>query len=256
MDNTLAGRKAVVTGAGKGIGRAIALAFAAAGADVCAISRTQDDVEKLSSEIRDSFDVKAIPIVADVSDTEDMDRAMNEAVAALGSVDLLVCAAGYPLIDDVWRKMTHELRDEDFLNTFQVDVLGSVRAVRGALPSMMKQHRGVIILLSSAPAVAGYNKGGAYTVAKAANLGLTKELASEYGEYNIRVYAIAPGNISTPRTFEQLSKEEQAKLALEASMRRWGRADEVADVAVALASERMSFVTGQTIVVDGGTVML
>ncbi len=252
----LAGKRALVTGAGKGIGREVAISLARNGADVCVASRTLGDVEGLSKEISSSFGVRALPIQIDVSKNEDAKTLAKKALSSFSSIDILVCAAGFPLLDEMWNARLHELQDEHFLKVFQVDVLGSFRVIKEFLPNMMKNRRGVIILFSSTPAIAGFNKGGPYTVAKAANLGLVKELASEYGEYNIRVYGIAPGNIKTDRTFNQLSEDEKKLLAEESPMKRWGEPREVAQVVAVLASDYTSFVNGQTIVVDGGTVMI
>ena len=254
--NLLTGKRALITGAGKGIGREIAIEYASSGADTCLVSRTSEEIELLAKEIRRRFRVESIPITADVSSRESTRNAVVNAQRQLGGIDILVNAAGYPLIKELWESRMHTLNEEDILRVLQVDVLGSFRMIKDVLPFMMKQKHGVIILFSSTPALSGYDKGGAYTVAKAANLGLAKELAAEYGRYNIRVYAIAPGNIKTKRTFDQLSKKDQEKLASEAPLRRWGTPKEVAEVAVALASDKMAFVTGQTIVVDGGTTML
>jgi len=251
----LSGKTALVTGAGKGIGREVAISLARNGADICVSSRTLDDVGRLSEEIS-SFGVTALPVQVDVSKNEDVKTLAKKALSTFPSIDILVCAAGFPLLDGIWNARFHELRDEDFLKVFQVDVLGSFRVIKEFLPSMMKNRRGVIILFSSTPAIAGYNKGSPYTVAKAANLGLVKELASEYGEYGIRVYGIAPGNIKTDRTYNRLSDEEKKLLAEESPMKRWGEPREVGQVATILASDYTSFVNGQTVVVDGGTVMI
>ncbi len=252
----LKGRKAIISGAGKGIGRAIAIQFAANGADICVVSRTAEDVKSLQSKVRREYNVKFVGFVADVSTKEGAEEIVSRASLELGGVDILICAAGYPIVNEIWERKLHELAEEDFLHVFNVDVLGSFRLIKDVIPLMIKNKGGVIILFSSTPALAGYDRGGPYTVAKAANLGLVKELAYEYGKDDIRVYAIAPGNIRTKRTFDQLSEKEQKKLEDETPMKRWGDPDEVAGVAVVLASDKMSFVTGQTVVVDGGTVML
>ena len=255
-NSLLSGKKALVTGAGKGIGREVAISLARNGADVCVTARTLSELEELSSKISSSFGIRALPIQVDVSKNEDVWMLAEKALSEFSSIDVLICAAGFPLLDNLWNARLHDLRDEDFLEVFQVDVLGSFRVVKEFLPTMMKNGRGVIILFSSTPAISGYNKGAPYTISKAANLGLVKELASEYGKYNIRAYGIAPGNIKTDRTYNQLSEDEKKLLAEESPMKRWGDPREVAQVATMLASDYTSFVNGQTIVVDGGTVMI
>jgi 3-oxoacyl-[acyl-carrier protein] reductase len=251
----LSGKKAIISGAGKGIGRAIALRFALNGADVAAVSRSQTDIDRLEQEITSRFDVKFCGIAADISTREGASGIVARAISANGGLDILVCAAGYPMLTELWEQPLHKIQEEDFNNVLRIDFFGSLRLIQEALPFMIEQQRGVIVLFSSTPAITGYNKGAPYTVAKAANIGLAKEIASEYGRYNIRAYAVAPGNIRTSRTFDQITPEERERLANESAMKRWGEPEEVADTVVALASDKMSFVTGQTIIVDGGTVM-
>ncbi|HYB03230.1 MAG TPA: SDR family NAD(P)-dependent oxidoreductase [Nitrososphaerales archaeon] len=254
-ERLLKGKRAIITGASRGMGQAISRAYAQSGADVCLISRKLADVETLAEEV-EKWGVRAFGVQGDVSDSKLAEAATHEAIEKLGGVDILVCAAGFPFDPELWNKSLHELVDEDFAKVFNSDAMGSFRAAKEAIPEMIQQKNGVIILFSSTPAVSGYNKGGPYTVAKSAVRGLAKEIACEYGHFNIRAYAIAPGNIKTDATFNNLSKEEQDVLASESSMKRWGNPSEVARVCVVLGSDNMSFVTGQTIIVDGGTVML
>jgi NAD(P)-dependent dehydrogenase (short-subunit alcohol dehydrogenase family) len=237
------------------MGQAISRAFAQNGADVCLISRKLTDVEALAEEV-EKWGVRAFAIQGDVSDSKQAGAATQQAIEKLGGVDILVCAAGFPFDPGLWNKSLHELADDDFAKVFNSDVMGSFRAAKEVIPEMTQRKSGVIILFSSTPAISGYNKGSPYTVAKSAVRGLAKEIAYEYGPFNIRAYAIAPGNIKTDATFNNLSKEEQNLLASESPMKRWGDPFEVARVCVVLGSDNMSFVTGQTIVVDGGTVML
>ena len=175
----------------------------------------------------------------DVSDPKSASLACD-AIKLLGGIDVLVCAAGYPFQDALWNKPLHELNDTDFEKVLNVDLLGSFRLVKGVLPQMVQQKHGVIILFSSTPAISGYNKGGPYTVAKSAVRGLAKEIAAEYGTDNVRSYAIAPGNIKTGATFDNLSAEEQNILAQESPMKRWGDPSEVANVSVVLASDNLT----------------
>lgn len=252
----LSGKKALVTGAGRGIGKSIALRMAQNGADIAIVARTRDDVQATANEIQTNFHRIAVPINADISSKKGAVDIVKAAREGLGAIDILVCAAGYPLIPKIWESELHEVDENDMRMIFETDCLGSFRLVKECLPVMISRQSGVIILFSSTPAIAGYGKGGAYTVSKAANLGMVKEIASAYGKFNIRAYAVAPGNIQTERTYNPLSEEERKTLASESSMKRWGKPEEVADVCVVLASDKMAFVTGQTVVVDGGTVMV
>lgn len=252
----LQGKRALITGASKGIGRAVSLAFAQNGADLCLVSRKSGDVEALAHEIEGKSQTRAFGLQGDVSDSAGSTGIGKEAIEMLGGVDTLVCAAGYPFDSGLWNSPLVDLTDQDFLKVFNTDLLGSFRVAKEVIPQMIQQKGGVIILFSSTPVISGYNKGSAYTVSKSAVRGLAKDIASEYGEHGIRAYAVAPGNIKTDATFNNLSKEDQESLALESPMKRWGEPQEVANVCVALASDNLSFVTGQTIVIDGGTVML
>ena len=252
----LKGKKALITGASKGIGRAISLAYAENGADLCVVSRKSDEVGTLAREIEAKWKSRIFPIQGHVSDPAKAGEIAIRAIQLLGGIDILVCAAGYPFNPDLWNKSLHDYVDEDFLKVFNTDLLGSFRVAKGVIPEMIKQKSGVIILFSSTPAISGYSKGGSYTISKSAVRSLAKEIASEYAEYNLRAYAIAPGNIRTDSTFNNLSKEEQLSLALESPMKRWGTPEEVGKVCVVLGSDNLSFVTGQTLVVDGGTIML
>jgi len=246
-----------VTGAGRGIGRAIALSLAKNGSNVCISSRTLADIDSVAKNIKESFQgVRAFAVVSDVSDAADAERLVRSANDQLGSIDILVCAAGYPLREELWEKHLHELSDEDLRMVFGVDVIGSFNVAKHVLPLMVNHGGGSIVLFSSTPAIGGYDKGAPYTIAKAANVGLAKDIASEYGRYNIRCNIVAPGNIKTDKTFDRLSSKEKTDLAMEAAMKRWGSSEEVADTVAVLASDSTSFVTGQTIVIDGGTVML
>jgi 3-oxoacyl-[acyl-carrier protein] reductase len=114
---------------------------------------------------------------------------------------------------------------------------------------------GVIINIASTPAIAGYTKGAPYTIAKAANIALTKCIALEYGSNNIRSYTMALGNIATLATYNSMTEIDRNKAAEEPSMKRWGKPEEVAKVAACIASDNFSFTTGNTIVIDGGTVL-
>jgi NAD(P)-dependent dehydrogenase (short-subunit alcohol dehydrogenase family) len=172
-------------------------------------------------------------------------------------LDVLVCNAGFPFLPEIWNTATDAIPKEKldiwYSQVFRTDTMGSIFCTYEALPLMKAQSRGSIIYLSSTPALEGY-QGAPYTVAKAALLGLVKDIAREYGRYNIRANALALGSIQTPATFDNLDPSTRDTFAQEAALRRWGKPEEVGRAALFLASDLSSFVTGHTLVVDGGTV--
>jgi 3-oxoacyl-[acyl-carrier protein] reductase len=179
-----------------------------------------------------------------------------------GRIDILVNNAGYPFDNNIWYKRFHEVTDEELQKILEIDLKGSVRLSRAVISSMLEKDtdengggRGVIINISSTPAIAGYTKGAPYTIAKAGNMGLTKCIAMEYGSNKIRSYTMALGNIATLATYNSMTEEDRNKAAQENSMKRWGKPEEVAKIAACIASDSFSFATGNTIVIDGGTVL-
>jgi len=174
-----------------------------------------------------------------------------------GRLDILVNNAGFPLVEDRWKTPLHEIPEAEldrwFQEVYDVDLKGARYCTRAALPVMIRQRRGSIVFISSTPAIAGY-RGTPYTEAKAGLLGLMRDVAREYGRYGIRSNAIAPGNIKT-EWFSKLTPEEQKVMAEECCLARWGEPAEIAGAAVFLASDLSSFITGQTLIVDGGTVI-
>jgi 3-oxoacyl-[acyl-carrier protein] reductase len=254
----LEGQIALVTGGTRGIGRAIAEALSEAGAGVAVASRNALKARDAAREIQQKTGVAASGFAGDVSDQESV-RGLFEQVRRWSSnrLDVLVCNAGYPFTPEIWDTPLHETPPEKleswYLDIFRTDAMGSVFCTFEALRTLTAQRRGSIIYLSSIPALAGF-KGVPYTMAKAGILGLMKDVAREYGRFNIRANALALGNIRTSATFDRLDPEMQKIFAGDAPLRRWGRPEEAAQAALFLASDASSFITGQTIVVDGGIV--
>ncbi len=255
MMKLLLGKVAVITGSSRGIGRATALLFAENGAKIVVTSRNLGDADAVAEEAREKHGAEAVSIRTDVSKLSDVVSLFDSTVKKFGRVDVLVNNAGYPMMKDLWERSFHDVEDGEFQAVFEVDVGGAMRCSRAALIHMVRQRAGCIINISSTPALAGYDKGAPYTVAKAAILGLTRHLAYEYGPMGIRVNALALGNMQTERTWTALGEEEKKSLGEEAPLRRWGRPLDAAGSCLFLASDLSSFVTGQTLVVDGGTVM-
>ncbi len=249
---------ALVTGSSRGIGRAIAETLAGAGCNLAITSRNQRESEAAADEIARTHAVKTVGLNADVSDLESVRRLFHELRAwSSGHLDILVCNAGYPMRPEIWNTPLHETPAENltkwYFDVFGTDAMGAVYCTFEALPIMAAQKNGRIIYISSTPALEGF-QGGPYTMAKASVLGLMKDVARGYGKENIRANALALGNIQTAATFGQLDEESKRALAAEAPLSRWGNPEEVGKAALFLASDLSSFVTGQVLVVDGGTV--
>jgi len=242
----------LITGASRGIGKAIALTFAKEGSDIIAgCAKSKSAAQKVVSEIT-KLGRKAIVIQADVANKDEVFKAVGEATEEFGKIDILVNNAGITVRKDIL-----EASREDWEKILGVNLLGTYHCIQAVAPYMIKQKYGKIINLSSVASI-GNTIGGqvVYAPSKAAVNILTKKLAYELGPYNINVNAIAPGLIRTEmvsvgRNEEELKQifEKKAKIT---ALRRIGAPQDIANVALFLASDESSFITGQVIVVDGG----
>ena len=248
----LKGRVAVVTGATRGIGFEIASELAARGTTVIACSRHLASAEKAAGKIGKNAHAGAV----DISNTASVQDFVKKAVGDFGPVDILVNNAGYPFDRKAWYKRFHETTDEEADVVIKVDLTGTFRMTRAIIPIMVKKKGGVIISISSIPAIAGHTEGAPYTLAKAGIIAMTKHVALEYGRDNVRAYTLALGNIATDATFNSMTEKARIAAAQENAMKRWGTPREVAKVAASVASDDFSFATGNTIVIDGGAVFL
>ena len=252
---TLTDKVAIISGSSKGIGFAIAKEFAENNdATVIVCSRSKQSAVKSAEEIKD----KTFAAKIDVTNRSSIKRFLQQIVSDHERIDILINNAGYPFDRKIWYKKFHEATDDEVDRIIEVDLKGSVHLSMAVLHSMLQNNpeEWVIINISSTPAIAGHIEGASYTIAKAANIALTKCIVLEYGGKNIRAYTLALDNIATLAKYYSMNENDRNKAAEEPSMRRWGRPEEVAKVAARIASDNFSFATGNTIVIDGGTVLL
>lgn len=246
MTGILAGRAAVVIGGTSGIGRAIALGLAGAGADVAASSRGADRVDAVAREI-EAAGRRTLRVAADVSDRASLDRLRDAAVAAFGKVDILVNSAG-----KTRRVPTLELEEAEWQDIMEVNLTGTLRACQAFGPHMIERRYGRIINIASLASFVALFQTAAYNASKAGLAGLTRSLAVEWAPHGVCVNAIAPGVFRTDLNRALLDGPRGQELLLRTPMGRFGRVEELAGAAVFLASGAASFVTGAVLPVDGG----
>jgi 3-oxoacyl-[acyl-carrier protein] reductase len=244
----LANQIAVVTGAGRGIGRAIALKFAAEGADVVVVSRTAENSEKVAGEIR-ALGRKAWALAVDVSDAAAVNAATEKILAEAGRVDILVNNAGVTR-DGLLMRMS----DADWDTVLNTNLKGAFNFTRALSRSFLKQRSGRIINIASVIGLIGNAGQCNYAASKAGLIGLTKSVAREVASRGITVNAVAPGFIETDMT-GGLKEEWKAELLKQIPLNSFGQPDDIANAALFLAGPTSRYVTGQVLTVDGGMVM-
>jgi NAD(P)-dependent dehydrogenase (short-subunit alcohol dehydrogenase family) len=227
------GRVVLVTGGNRGIGQAVATAFATGGDRVAVTSRT-GPVDGLFS------------VPCDITDGGSVDSAVGAVEAELGPVEVLVANAG--ITDD---KLLLQMDEESFGRVIDTNLTGSFRVVRRALPKMLRARKGRIIVISSVVALSGSAGQANYAASKAGLVGLARSLAREIGSRNVTVNVVAPGFIETDMT-ARLGPERQADILAQVPLRRLGAVEEVAGVVHWLASDSAAYVTGAVVPVDGG----
>jgi 3-oxoacyl-[acyl-carrier protein] reductase len=240
----LDGRAAIVTGATRGIGRAIAATFLGAGATVAVGGRSRESVESACAELSGGGQV--VPLVADLTDSSQVERGFTDAIERLGGLHVLVNNAGLAR-DNLLLRM----RPEEWDDVLAVNLTGAFHATRAVLRTMLRQRAGCIVNLSSLGALRGNPGQSNYTAAKAGLIGFSKAIARELGPRNIRVNVIAPGFIATEMT-QDLAEGARSEYVKAIPLGRFGTSQEVADMALFLASDLAAYVTGQVFHVDGG----
>jgi 3-oxoacyl-[acyl-carrier protein] reductase len=244
----LANQVAVVTGAGRGIGRAIALKFAQEGADVVCVSRTAENSEKVANEVR-ALGRKAWAVAVDVSDSNAVAAAAEKILADAGKVDILVNNAGVTK-DGLLMRMS----DADWDAVLNTNLKGAFSFTKAFTRAFAKQRSGRIINISSVIGLMGNAGQCNYAASKAGLIGFTKSVARELASRGVTCNAIAPGFIETDMT-SVLNEEMKTGLLKQIPLNSFGQADDIANAALFLASAGARYVTGQVLTVDGGMVM-
>jgi NAD(P)-dependent dehydrogenase (short-subunit alcohol dehydrogenase family) len=246
----LTGKVALITGSSRGIGRAIAEELANLGAKVVISSRNQEACDVVAAEINARIgSLSAIAIAASISQKGALHRLVDRSISKLGKVDVLVCnAASNPYYGPM-----SGITDDQFLKILTNNIIATHWLIQMLAPAMMERREGSIIVVSSIGGFVGSKSIGAYNISKAADLQLIRNLAIEFGPYNVRINAIAPGVIRTDFA-KALWEDPKAEAALSQAtpLGRIGEPSEIAGAAAFLASKAAAYMTGQAIVIDGG----
>ena len=246
------GMTAVITGSTKGIGKAIAQRMAEQGANVVVSSRKEDQCAAVADEINRGWAKKgnkAVPIACHIGHKDQLRALADKATAAFGRIDVLVCNAAV----NPYFGPSKDIPDSAFDRIMESNIRSNFWLCHMVLPQMVDRRNGSIIIISSIGGLRGSITLAAYGISKAADMQLARNLAAEYGPYNIRANAIAPGLVRTDFARALWEDEDNLKRRTATTpLRRIGEPDDIAGAAVMLATKAGSFITGQTLVVDGG----
>jgi NAD(P)-dependent dehydrogenase (short-subunit alcohol dehydrogenase family) len=248
----LGGKTAFITGASRNIGRAIALAFAAEGADLIVNTRVnRDELEAVAEECRKAG-VRALPALGDIADAVAVDRMVKQGLAELGAIDILVCNAAIRP-----HKSMAETSLEDWHHVMGVNLHSAFYLARAVIPGMKERTRGSIIAIGGQSSLTGRPNTAAVTAAKTGMLGFVRALAAELGPFGIRANVVIPGTMDTERRYAEWyptppGGPEQLK---QIPLGRLGRPEEIADACVFLASDASAYITGDEIRVMGGRII-
>jgi NAD(P)-dependent dehydrogenase (short-subunit alcohol dehydrogenase family) len=243
----LSNRVAVVTGASKGLGKAITLALAGAGADVALFARNREDLEAVKASV-EGLGRRAEIFCVDVLDKQLVDESVKAALGAFGHIDILVNNAGVNV-----RKPVLELSAEEWDLVLNTNLKGYFLMAQAVVPHMLAQGRGKVINMASILGAVALPSQLAYASSKGGVMQMTKVMALEWATQGVQVNAIGPTYFETPLVAQLRNDPERYRFIVERTpMGRWGRPEELAGVAIFLASQASDFITGQTIFIDGG----
>jgi NAD(P)-dependent dehydrogenase (short-subunit alcohol dehydrogenase family) len=245
----LAGRVGIVTGGGRGIGRAICLALGREGADVAVVARRDMDAAEATATAVRALGRRALAVAADITSGASVDAMTAQVVEAFGRIDLLVNNAGHRS-----RGPLETLTEADWDTVFAVNAKGVFLCSVAAARHMIPRRSGSIINIAGASAHRSYPLAGAYGPSKAAVVNLTQQMALEWSHHDIRVNGVSPGPVREPNSGWELEEPLLLRQVPKIPLRRVGSPDDVARAVIYLASDDASYVTGQMLIVDGGSV--
>jgi len=244
----LVGKTALVTGASRGIGKAIALAYAAAGADVAVLARNRELLDEVAAAI-EALGRRTVVLVADVTDGAQIEAAVAAAIEALGHLDIVVNNAG----GNNFMSPIVGMRFAGWTKTQTLNLDSTMHVLQAVGPHLVERRSGSVINVASVAGLAATPLMSHYGAAKAAVLSLTRSAAVEWAYAGVRVNALVPGWVETDLTdFARANEAIEQGLIARVPMQRWATVDEMAGPAVFLASDASSFMTGQTLIIDGG----
>ena len=243
----LSGKKALITGGSKGIGLAASLGLAQAGAIPFIVCRNEKEGLLALDKIKSETGITGRVFKADLSSKEEALKLVNNVLNEIGTIDILVHSAGTNVVESLT-----ELKDESWDHIMQLNLNAAMSLVRGFAPSMKNNKWGRIILISSIMGIASREERAAYSASKSGLIGFMKSAALELGEFGITVNCLAPGPIETELTANLISSEVGIEYASRLAVKRWGKVEELIGPILLLASDAGSFITGTSLIVDGG----
>ncbi|HLY11461.1 MAG TPA: SDR family oxidoreductase [Planctomycetota bacterium] len=243
----LSGKAALITGGSRGLGRAMARGFAEAGADVLITSRHEDELRSAVDIVSKGLLRKVEMMVCDMTDLTQVDDLAKAAVLRLGKIDILVNNAGTNIPQPI-----DQITDAAWETTMLLNLTSVMRLTRALVPPMKERRWGRVIHISSVLGLGGKEGRNSYCATKAALTGLARASALDLGPFNVTVNCIAPGPFLTDLPGKLLSDEQKKHFAARTAVGRWGKPEEIVGPALMLASEAGSYVTGSTLLVDGG----
>jgi NAD(P)-dependent dehydrogenase (short-subunit alcohol dehydrogenase family) len=246
MELSLSGKTAVVVGGTLGIGRALALGLAEAGADVVATSRSSEGVDSVATEI-EQLGKRTLRLTSDVAQRATLERVRDAVLSEFGKVDILINSAGITR-----RVPTLECTEEIWNSIMDINLTGTLRGCQVFGSAMLERGSGAIVNIASMATFVAFHEVAAYGASKAAVGSLTRSLGIEWAQRGVRVNAIAPGIFPTALNRDLLQSPRGQELLMRTPMGRFGEVEEIVGAAVYLCSEASSFTTGQILVVDGG----